>query len=193
MKRGERQARRTKTALKAAFQELMSEKSYSEITVGEIAERADVGRVTFYRHFDSKADVLVSLHDNTFHNFSFGLSTADDWLRNEPPIPLIQLLEKYQSRNVAFSSISYGRNGDSNYLQRSVRKLMDEQFEKNLHAAFSESDSSIPFRLLSESISSIYSRLILSWMTEEPRSMTAYEIAAYIHRMSRSLVCEALR
>lgn len=41
-----------------ALLQLMKEKDYSAISVGEIAERAGVHRATFYRHFRSKEDVL---------------------------------------------------------------------------------------------------------------------------------------
>lgn len=42
---------------------LVSEKPYDDITVREIVERADVGRSTFYAHFDSKEDLLFSGFD----------------------------------------------------------------------------------------------------------------------------------
>lgn len=37
---------------------LMAEKPYAKITVGEIAQRAGVNRATYYRHFQSKEDVV---------------------------------------------------------------------------------------------------------------------------------------
>lgn len=43
-----------------ALFELMKEKCFSQITVSEIAERADVARRTFYRLYEGKRDVLRS-------------------------------------------------------------------------------------------------------------------------------------
>lgn len=54
----DRRVRRTRRRLKKALLELIRERRYDEITVREIAERADVGRSTFYDHFGSKEDLL---------------------------------------------------------------------------------------------------------------------------------------
>lgn len=50
---------RTLTLLTQAFFELMHEKPFAEMTVGELCERAMVRRATFYRHFSDKQDFLV--------------------------------------------------------------------------------------------------------------------------------------
>ncbi len=44
---------RTERRLRKAFTELLCEKSYSSITVKELADRAEMSRATFYLHFDS--------------------------------------------------------------------------------------------------------------------------------------------
>ena len=38
--------------------ELMGEKPFEKITVSDIVRRAEVGRASFYRHFDSKEAVV---------------------------------------------------------------------------------------------------------------------------------------
>src|SRR6266404_4731924 len=55
----DRRARRTRAAIVTAFNELLFVKAYDAITPGEVAERADVGRSTFYEHYSSKNDVLA--------------------------------------------------------------------------------------------------------------------------------------
>ena len=54
----DRRQRKTRAAIFAAFTELLSEKNIAHITVGEIIERADVGRATFYAHFETKELLL---------------------------------------------------------------------------------------------------------------------------------------
>lgn len=44
--------------LATALLELMKEKPYHQITIKEIAEKADLNRSTFYRNFNSKEDIL---------------------------------------------------------------------------------------------------------------------------------------
>ncbi len=57
---------RTRHSLRQALQELMAEKSYEDITIGEITKRAFVARQTFYMHYETKNDLLVSLFGDIF-------------------------------------------------------------------------------------------------------------------------------
>ena len=50
----DRRQRKTREAIFSAFIALLSKRGFEQITVGEIIERADVGRATFYAHFESK-------------------------------------------------------------------------------------------------------------------------------------------
>jgi TetR/AcrR family transcriptional regulator, ethionamide resistance regulator len=43
-----------------AATELVRQRSYAELSVGEIMERAGFGRTIFYRHFDDLGDLLIS-------------------------------------------------------------------------------------------------------------------------------------
>lgn len=56
----DRRVQRTQRALSEALHGLMAEKTWDEISVQDICERADVGRSTFYMHFSSKEKLLVS-------------------------------------------------------------------------------------------------------------------------------------
>lgn len=47
---------------RAAF-DLFNERGYEQTTVDDIAERAELGRATFFRHYRSKEDVIFPDHD----------------------------------------------------------------------------------------------------------------------------------
>ena len=57
-KKEDRRVVRTKKAIRSAFAELLSEKDYNDITVTDIAERADINRKTFYLHYTSLDDLV---------------------------------------------------------------------------------------------------------------------------------------
>ena len=50
---------RTKSALNRAFLELVKEKGYESVTIEEITSRANIGRTTFYLHYQDKEDLLL--------------------------------------------------------------------------------------------------------------------------------------
>ncbi|MGH9163360.1 MAG: TetR/AcrR family transcriptional regulator, partial [Vicinamibacteraceae bacterium] len=56
----DRRIERTKQLLRGALRSLIQEKGFETLTVQEIIDRANVGRATFYSHFDNKDDLLVS-------------------------------------------------------------------------------------------------------------------------------------
>ena len=62
----DRRQRKTREAIFAAFVELLSKKDFVQITVGEIIDRADVGRATFYAHFETKDYLLKELCSELF-------------------------------------------------------------------------------------------------------------------------------
>lgn len=53
-------AQRTRMAVFNAFRDLVLSRRYDDIRVAEIIDSAGIGRSTFYEHFNSKDDVLLT-------------------------------------------------------------------------------------------------------------------------------------
>ncbi|MDU4226133.1 MAG: TetR/AcrR family transcriptional regulator, partial [Streptococcus sp.] len=62
----DRRQKRTRKAIFIAFNDLLSNKAYDKITVQEIISAADIGRTTFYAHFDTKEALLEALCEDLF-------------------------------------------------------------------------------------------------------------------------------
>lgn len=58
LRKPDRRVEKSKRALAEALVRLMIDKGYDAITVADIAERANVGRSTFYAHYADKEDLL---------------------------------------------------------------------------------------------------------------------------------------
>lgn len=62
----DRRQRKTRQAIFTAFIELLSKKRMNQITVADIIEKADIGRATFYAHFETKDYLLKELCEELF-------------------------------------------------------------------------------------------------------------------------------
>lgn len=61
--------RRTRLAIRQAFEELVLEKDFTEIRVKELAERARINRKTSYLHYKSLEDLLAEIQDEIVDSF----------------------------------------------------------------------------------------------------------------------------
>lgn len=59
--KSDRRSQRTQRTIHEALMSLLQEKRYDAITVQDIIDRADVGRSTFYAHYQDKEDLMSSL------------------------------------------------------------------------------------------------------------------------------------
>jgi AcrR family transcriptional regulator len=191
MNRGERIANKTKSAIKNALIELIREQNYPEITASEIAQRGNIGRSTLYKHYKSKADVLVDIHKDIFEHLLSSMSTSESWFSPEPPSELILFFDESRRLGRNPFSLSYKLGSDLDYLVSNINLQLTATIEHRLHSLCDDEDSSIPFPILAQSISSLYSGLIISWFTKF-QSSDIRQFATNMHRMARALIIEAL-
>jgi len=70
----DRRQRKTRRAIYEAFEDLMSTEHYQQVTVAQIIERADIGRSTFYAHFETKDDLLQDMCQDMFDHIFEGVN-----------------------------------------------------------------------------------------------------------------------
>jgi AcrR family transcriptional regulator len=82
-----RDVQRTRRLLLNSLIDLILERGYETITVQDIIDRANVGRSTFYAHFQDKEDLLFS----GFENFRTQYQGLNDSLTRAPGIEPVHL------------------------------------------------------------------------------------------------------
>lgn len=76
----DRRQKKTREAIFRAFTGLLAKKNYHQITVQDILDTADVGRTTFYAHFETKEYLLRDLCAELFGHVTdtaMGVQTAN--------------------------------------------------------------------------------------------------------------------
>ena len=61
--------KRTKALIRKAFEEMICEMDYEQMTVKELTERATINRKTFYLHYNSLDDLLLEMQNEMAQSF----------------------------------------------------------------------------------------------------------------------------
>lgn len=72
----DRRVQRTRQLLNDALMSLIVEKGYDSITVQDIIDRANLGRSTFYAHYQDKDDLLLSGIEEVVHSLIRGVENS---------------------------------------------------------------------------------------------------------------------
>ncbi|MBR5797199.1 MAG: TetR/AcrR family transcriptional regulator [Phascolarctobacterium sp.] len=79
----DRRQKRTRDAIFVSFTSLLSKKHYNQISVQEIIDLANIGRTTFYAHFETKDYLLKDLCEELFaHIIGSAMGQTDDYHLN---------------------------------------------------------------------------------------------------------------
>ncbi len=70
----DRRQKKTRQAIYKAFEELVEQEPYGSITVAQIIERANIGRSTFYAHFETKDKLLSDMCTEMFDHIFEGVN-----------------------------------------------------------------------------------------------------------------------
>ena len=107
-KRKEANMRVKNNITKALFQ-LMHEKSFSDISISELIRVAGVARVSFYRNYDYKEDVLVTLIEDVLEQFRDTIDWNDtDYYTYENIYRSFEYFEKYRDFVLDLYQFGYG-------------------------------------------------------------------------------------
>jgi AcrR family transcriptional regulator len=103
MSQTDRRVKRTKKLLQDAMVELILENGYSKVSVQDIVDRADVGRTTFYAHFQDKEDLLMSGFELLHREIVDAIHAEPDKLL--PGLPLFAHAEEVVDLFKAFGAV----------------------------------------------------------------------------------------
>ncbi len=136
MRRKEMNEERIREYIAEALLILLKKKSYQEITIGEIAEKAGVNRSSYYRHFETREDIiryyLASLMKKAMTRYEEAPVHRDSQSGEDFPIYLRSVLETMYEHKEELLLLH--RNGLSSNLLEELERYFGMQ-EKDVSDA----------------------------------------------------------
>ena len=185
----DRRIQRTRDLLQRAAMELIAEKGYDAVKLSDITERANLGRTTFYLHYQNKVDLLLSGHDRSFFKTAFEVTTIEDLFANDASPQLIAIFEQSMNLRGMYHVVMQGI--DAGPLMRGVRQQFAQGLEKKLRRWFNEKDSSIPFSILANYVAGAQLSLI-AWWLESRAAFSPQQMAQAVQQLRRAALRDAL-
>lgn len=171
----DRRTKKTKAAIYAAFEKLLSMKKYSQITIREIIDLADVGRSTFYSHFETKDELLKSMCHDIFQNIT---SLKHSFNSTNPHSMITGILYHIKENKKAIKGVITSESGDLfiNYF----KAYFNQQIEHFLDHS-GKSYTKVPKDFLINHISGSFIEMVKWWiennMKQTPEELTRYYLS----------------
>lgn len=173
--RQDRRSQRTRRLLSAALVELIREKDYSAITVGDIIERANVGRSTFYSHYRDKDDLFVGELDRVIEVLSSRIPDQESL----PFFPSPGLFRHVEDQYELYKALVWTPGIDLliKHLQKSLSDRIEQGLQKNAK------DIDLPLPILASFIAGSFLTL-LKWWLENKMIYSPEEMDAIFMRLA---------
>lgn len=169
-KRQDRRVQRTHQFLEAALLSLIKEKEFDEISVQEIIDRANVGRATFYAHYDNKEDLLESGFDGLLASLRERQREARSQVRGgvEGLFAFSRHLLAHADEHRAIFPAMVSKRGGA-LIQHLLRRLLLKVVREDIRAMASRARSDIPEEPTVEFIAGGLFGLLMWWMSAKVR------------------------
>ena len=180
----DRRQQKSRAAILEAFEELLAQKNYGKITVQDIIDRADVGRTTFYAHFETKDALLQELCTQLFthvlavrpeaestHDYS---ASAED-----PRAAAGHILYHLKDKGEKIGRLLVGESSD--VFQTCFRKYLEETVRRYFPSDLRKKNTRVPEEFLACHISGSFVNMVQWWirrgMPESPEQLADWFIA----------------
>ena len=177
----DRRQKKTREAIFNAFSELLSKKHYNQITVGEIIERANIGRATFYAHFETKDFLLKELCEELFcHIFDATVEGGENHKHifecDAPPSVFLHLLQHLQRNDYNILNLLVCENNELflGYFKKNLKELIKKQLPTIADKKPIELPESLWINYLSTTFVETVKWWIENGMNESPDVITSY-------------------
>lgn len=177
----DRRQRKTREAIFSAFTQLLSQKQFSQITVADIINTADIGRATFYAHFETKDYLLKEFCRELFcHIFdtesNSGCGHKHIFDCDSTDAAFLHLFQHLQKNDNNILSLLSSQNNE--LFLRYFKSNLELLIERQLPLFEARKSRDVPDSFWKNHIVSTFVETLKWWiengMKETPETITAY-------------------
>lgn len=168
----DRRVEKTRKAIIAALENLMSNHEYQGITVGDIIKKADVGRSTFYENFMNKDEVFDEILENLIYHVFDEIEHKDGHaFQNNLKGEITHMYIHIRDNEGKSKTFLQGKSADVFYkrMGEKVARICDEKLSAS---------SRLPSQLIHSHISSTFSDVLKYWsntgFADSPEQVAEY-------------------
>jgi len=191
----DRRQKKTRDAIFRAFGSLLEKKRFENITVQEIIDEANIGRSTFYAHFETKDELLRSMCTEIFqHVFTQELPQETDRGCNADirslELKLGHILYHLQENQLNLKGLLASESGElfMSFLKDYLRDLFSRYLDQ-----FS---LDVPEHYLLHHLTGSFAETVKWWvaqdMTPAPENMAGYYMAVIRNQASTGAVSKCI-
>lgn len=181
---------KTKKAIKKAFFDLVSEKTFEKVAISDIAEKAMINRATFYLHYQDKYDLLNNLENevlNDIEKISFIVTRKYILTCTKQGLvfPHVTKLLSYVEDNPKFFNLvaddSIGLPFYNKIGEKISKRIFDELPELKSNQTL--------WKYMRNFIISAYSSIINQWIKNDMKE-SKEEIALLITKLTKTMLAD---
>jgi AcrR family transcriptional regulator len=170
----DRRSQRSQQALIDALIELMAVKNYDSISIKEIVEKANVGRATFYSHYQTKDDLVKGGFERILDETLNHIVMSQD--EQNLMVDITMLFQHAQGHYHLYKTLMWGSGFE--ILTKDELIILSEKLQQRLSQFFpDENKISVPLNVLSISFSGNLLILLKWWLDNKmpysPEKMNA--------------------
>lgn len=185
--RMDRRQIRTKKLIREALLELIIEKGLGEITVSDLAERAEINRGTFYLHYHDVADLVDHLKSEIFEGLIPIVSNINplevkSYAEHGVPHPSFQKVLDYFFKQGDFMRVMLSPRGDLQFPIQIKEFMSEHMFQKLTKYVTKESAATIPWDYFVAYFTSANIGVLTHWITTG-NQLSTQEVALIMTRI----------
>lgn len=138
---------KSRQSLRGALIDLIEEKGFDALTVGDLCSAASLNRGTFYNHFKDKEDLLATFEEEIMQDLAcyqtqmsqISLPVITGYVLTKKPLPFLVDLFEYLREQGDFLHALLGPGGDAGFATRIKESICTNLVHQILHEQYRNS------------------------------------------------------